>query len=87
MVDACSNWATYARSGSAHDHASLFASVGLWLEYGGELSEAAAELTSIPTHRFAFLFAKAFPEGLDIDEHCEIHRDEKDLQGCKDELR
>ena len=40
-----------ARSGDSHDHSSLFAIVGLWLEYGGRLSEAAQQLASLPTHK------------------------------------
>ena len=43
--------AACARTGDAHDHTSLFAMVGLWLEYGGELPEAEAELCSLPSHK------------------------------------
>ena len=43
--------AACARTGEDHDHTSLFAMVGLWLEYGGELPEAEAELCSLPTHK------------------------------------
>ena len=47
-----------ARSGDAHDHTSLFSIVGLWLEYGGRLSEAKAELSSIPTRKLLPLISQ-----------------------------
>ena len=50
--------AACARSGRAHDHTSLFAIVGLWLEYGGGLTAAKDELLSIPTHKLLPLISQ-----------------------------
>ena len=50
--------AACARSGRAHDHTSLFAIVGLWLEYGGGLTAAKDELLSIPTYKLLPLISQ-----------------------------
>ncbi|GMH47123.1 hypothetical protein TrRE_jg8719, partial [Triparma retinervis] len=44
-------------------------------------------LTSIPTHRFAFLFGRAFPSGLGVDGHCVPHGSSAPPEGCEEELR
>ena len=43
--------AAAARCAASHDHAAIFAMVGLWFNLGAQLSEAEDELCSLPTHK------------------------------------
>ena len=61
MAVLCGDWglagaalrqhAAAARVYDRHDHAAIFAIVGLWFKLGAALSEAETELCSLPTHK------------------------------------